>query len=229
VRHWVGSASYSDVRTAAFMGYCLIALKAGAKPKDLALAKKTGDVSKLPFGGYLARIIPESFQSQLKGFLPEKMKGRDFSRQCASIDTATRVKPGVSYPVLAATRHPIYENFRVGLFKRLLESLGVSKGAAKRRETLRQMGELMFQSHASYGACGLGEPVTDAIVEAARKAGPDSGIFGAKITGGGSGGTVCLLVEGRKGLRTVRRIAARTVKGKKPFLSLGSSDGCLWS
>ncbi len=229
VRHWVGGASYTDVRTAAFMGYSLIVLKAGAKPRDLERVRKTGEVSKLPFGGYLAGIIPDYFRSHIKGFLPERMKGRDFLRQCVSIDAATQVRPGVSYPVLAATQHPIDENFRVVLFKRLLEFLGTSKGGAKRGEILRQMGELMFQSHASYGACGLGEPVTDAIVAAARQAGPGAGVYGAKITGGGSGGTVCLLVEGPQGLRTVRRIAARVVKAKKPFLSLGSSDGCFWS
>lgn len=55
----------------------------------------------------------------------------------------------------------------------------------------------MYQSHESYSRCGLGSPRTDEIVTLAKNI---PGIYGAKITGGGNGGTVCLLVdvEGKK-------------------------------
>jgi galactokinase len=229
VLHWVGGSSYSEVRAAAFMGYSLIALQSGAKPKDLLRARKTGDASGLPFSGYLARLKPDVFSARFEGALPEKMKGRDFLGLAVSIDLVTEVKPGTTYRILAATRHPIEENARVNRFKDLLASLARIKGAGKKREVLAEMGELMFRSHASYGACGLGEPVTDALVEEARKAGPERGVYGAKITGGGSGGTACFLLEGNKGLSTLRRIVALTLKGPKPFLSLGSSDGGRWT
>jgi galactokinase len=55
----------------------------------------------------------------------------------------------------------------------------------------------MYQSHASYSACGLGSSGTDLLVELVRAAGPATGLYGAKITGGGSGGTVAVLT--RKG------------------------------
>ena len=55
------------------------------------------------------------------------------------------------------------------------------------------MGELMFASHASYSACGLGSDGTDLLVELVRQVGRAGGLFGAKITGGGSGGTVAIL------------------------------------
>ena len=48
-------------------------------------------------------------------------------------------------------------------------------------------------SHASYGACGLGSDGTDRLVDLVMEAGPARGLFGAKITGGGSGGTVAIL------------------------------------
>ena len=54
----------------------------------------------------------------------------------------------------------------------------------------------MYESHASYGRCGLGSPGTDRLVELVRAEGPAAGLYGARITGGGSGGTVAVI--GRK-------------------------------
>ncbi len=227
IRHWVGGASYSDVRAAAFMGYSLIALREGATLSSLRRAQETGDASRLPFNGYLAAVTPSQFESRFARILPEKMRGRNFLGKAVSIDQSTQVKAGTDYRVLACSRHPVHENFRVEQFKELLLSLSRTKDRGKRRNILTRMGELMYRSHSSYGTCGLGEPVTDAIVEAARKAGPGQGIYGAKITGGGSGGTVCLLAEGKKGLDAARRIAASVVQGGG-FLALGSSDGARW-
>ena len=53
----------------------------------------------------------------------------------------------------------------------------------------------MFASHASYGALGLGDAGTDAIVGMVRDGRGRGRLHGAKITGGGSGGTVCVLGE----------------------------------
>jgi galactokinase len=227
VRHWVGGASYGGVRTAAYMGYSLIARSEGAGIKTLKRAKETGDASHLPFGGFLANIPPELFESRYRLILPERMTGREFLKRAVSIDRETVVTPDGMYPVLAATRHPVGENHRVGLFRDLL--VGMSRGAGDRDIQLRALGAWMFESHLSYRACGLTEPVTDSIVEAAFSAGPKAGVYGAKITGGGSGGTVCLLVEGKNGLSTAGRIAARHSKSKHPFLTLGSSEGASWS
>jgi len=66
----------------------------------------------------------------------------------------------------------------------------------------------MYDSHMSYSACGLGSEGTDAIVELARAAGPQHGVFGAKITGGGSGGTVAIFATSNAE-SVVRDLAAR--------------------
>ena len=50
----------------------------------------------------------------------------------------------------------------------------------------------MYASHESYSACGLGSDGTDRLVELVRAEAPEHGLFGAKITGGGSGGTVAV-------------------------------------
>ena len=88
------------------------------------------------------------------------------------------------------------------------------------------LGELMYQSHASYTTCGLGSEGTDRLVELVREAGPDQGLYGAKITGGGSGGTVAVI--GRKGSddaiqEIVEQYAGET--GHRPYVFSGSSMG----
>lgn len=50
-----------------------------------------------------------------------------------------------------------------------------------------------YQSHDAYTECGLGSSATSLIVDLVRELGPSSGLYGAKITGGGAGGTVAIL------------------------------------
>ena len=88
------------------------------------------------------------------------------------------------------------------------------------------MGELMYGSHASYSACGLGSDGTDLLVELVREAGPAAGLFGAKITGGGSGGTVAILGRADAGpavAEIARRYREQT--GREPYVFAGSSPG----
>lgn len=59
----------------------------------------------------------------------------------------------------------------------------------------------MYEAHQSYSDCGLGSQQTDELVDLVRNAGPAKGLYGAKITGGGSGGTVAVL--GNKGAEIV--------------------------
>ena len=89
-----------------------------------------------------------------------------------------------------------------------------------------RLGELMLQSHESYSACGLGAHGTDLIVKLVRDAGADAGLYGARITGGGSGGTVAIL--GRAdAASSIAEIAVkyRNVTGYSPHVFSGSSPG----
>jgi L-arabinokinase len=110
----------------------------------------------------------------------------------------------------------------VRLFKALLEQAPLD------RERLQLLGELMYQSHASYGACGLGSRETDRIVSLVRQAGASAGLYGAKITGGGSGGTVAVLGHRDAG-DMVREIAYRygAEVGKDVAVLSGSSPGAV--
>ena len=62
----------------------------------------------------------------------------------------------------------------------------------KQPDVAADLGDLMYGSHRSYSACGLGSAATDQLVALVQAAGPGKGLFGAKITGGGSGGTVAV-------------------------------------
>ena len=84
----------------------------------------------------------------------------------------------------------------------------------------------MYESHNSYGACGLGSDGTDRLVALVAAEGPAHGLFGAKITGGGSGGTVAVLgTSGAEAL--VRGVAARyhAETGRKAAVFTESGPG----
>ncbi|HTB58774.1 MAG TPA: galactokinase family protein [Polyangia bacterium] len=219
VRHAVSGADYGSVRVAAFMGYRMIAAAAGLTARSLGPGRVAVDDPL--FGGYLANVTPSRWRGHFRALVPERIDGARFLAEFGgTTDPATRVDPARSYRVQAATEHPIEEHQRVRLFKALL-----AEGAAS-EESRTLLGELMYQSHASYSACGLGAAATDRLVELVRTAGPAAGLYGAKITGGGSGGTVAVLA--RRGSRAaVDAIAARHGEetGRAPVVFAGSSPG----
>ena len=200
VRHSVGGASYGEVRTAAFMGYSIIAQKMGvSKEKIHELSNNES-----PFNGFLSNISPSMYESNFARSLIS-MYGKDFIHDFGGVtDKLSTIKLDVFYNINACTQHPIYENLRVNTFLELLKNLSNQNHST----LLPIMGELMFQSHESYNKCGLGNEMTDKIVNMARSEGFESGIYGAKITGGGSGGTVCLMVYGEHGLNSAKNLFA---------------------
>ncbi len=218
VRHSVGAGDYRSVRVAAFMGYRIIADAAGLN------AKLVGDrvtIDDPRWHGYLANFTPDEFEADFVRFLPETISGEDFvARYVGITDTVTRIDPDRNYGVRAATAHAVYENFRVNRFAELLRDSDAAERSAE------MLGDLMYQSHASYSACGLGSKETDLLVSLVRESGPTRGLFGAKITGGGSGGTVALL--GRADAEeAVRDVAKKFEKatGHAPYIFSGSSPG----
>jgi galactokinase len=165
----------------------------------------------LGWSGHLAEIGPDEFERRLASTLPERLRGSEFLERFGETgDSATRVDPSRDYAVRVPTAHPIHEHSRVGEFARILPT---GDGA--------KLGALMYASHASYSACGLGCDATDRLVALARET---DGVFGAKITGGGSGGTVAVLARSRA---PVDAIAARFARetGRAPHVFEGSSPG----
>lgn len=171
VSHDVSGDPYTDTRVAAFIGQMMLS------------QLETSDVTH----GWLARVDAEHYRHNLRQSLPGSMTGDAFIRQYERTnDPITTIDADKEYQVRAATDHHVYEMSRVTRFVRLIETSG----------DMRAAGELMYESHRSYSECAnLGHAMTDRLVAMVRERGPSKGLFGAKITGGGSGGTVAILAK----------------------------------
>src|SRR5262249_42689143 len=140
-------------------------------------------------------------------------------RYSGTADSVTAVDPARIYKVRQATAHPVHEHDRVQKFRLLLTSPSTDLQRVG-------LGELMYRSHEGYSACGLGSPGTDLIVHLVKAAGPPKGLYGARITGGGSGGTVAVIgtVHAKPALQEIVKIYADRT-GYRPYLFSGSSAG----
>jgi len=219
IRHAVSGSDYTSVRTGAFMGYRMIA-EAAALRTRFSSGDRVVSIDDPRWAGYLANLSPDEFDRDFASGLPQTLQGDEFlSRYGGTTDRVTRVDPNGTYAIRQPTAHPIHEHARVRRFAELLAT-------SPDEPALREMGELMYGSHASYSACGLGSDGTDLLVELVREAGPAAGLFGAKITGGGSGGTVAILGRADAG-SAVAEIARRYHEhtGREPYLFAGSSPG----
>lgn len=201
IRHSVAGASYSDVRCAAFMGYAIIAHALGLTNQDIIRSKKLGT---LPYNGYLCNITLDEFTQRFEHLLPESIKGTTFlERYGETTDSVTVVNPDKTYQIKACTTHPVYENYRVQQFRECLSLLNSNSNVSERCAIIQRMGKYMLEAHDSYSVCGLGTVRTDTIVKLALT---KKGIAGARITGGGNGGTVCIMAIGEEGLNTVHEL-----------------------
>lgn len=82
----------------------------------------------------------------------------------------------------------------------------------------------LLQCHYSYNACGLGSDGTDRLVKLVQDSqlkkpstSENGALFGAKITGGGSGGSVCVL--GRNSLQSTQQIFEVLISISRPLFS----------
>ena len=215
VSHAVSGADYGTVRAATFMGYRILAA--------LLNMTVTSDGSRVHiddtrFGGYLANVQPSLLMSLLEQ-IPEVQSGADFLHAYGgSPDAATAVNPATQYRVRASLTHAVMDSYRARLFAKLLDSNDAVRNAS-------DLGELMLQSHESYGAIGLGSDATNALIHDVR-AGNTRGIFGGRITGGGSGGTVCVLAHADASEHVQAIAQNHSLRmGKRCHVFTGSSPG----
>jgi galactokinase len=233
IRHAVTGSDYTAVRIGAFMGYRMLADLAGLA---VAPGMREGHVvvDDSRWGGYLANVGGRDFD-EYQARIPDTIGGAEFlKRYGGTTDVVTTIDPDRAYAVRTPTAHPVYEHERVTEWASLLQPTSTrpnppQPGPTRPNQVLEResrLGELMYASHASYSACGLGSDGTDLLVGLAREAGHAAGIYGAKITGGGSGGTVAILARDDAADR-VRRIAARYAErsGREPYVFEGTSDG----
>ncbi|MSQ42915.1 MAG: GHMP kinase [Chloroflexi bacterium] len=187
VKHAVGGERYPRVRTAAFMG------------REMLIKGIDGVHIEVP-GDHLCNIDPAAFRA-VRNQLPVTLTGGDFLDQYGSHrDPATHIDRATKYRIRGATEHAVSEQSRAVRFRDALGNAISTTKASTREAALIRAGRQMYGSHRSYSRnCGLGAPETDMIVNLARNEGPGNGLYGAKITGGGSGGTVAILAEANHG------------------------------
>ena len=212
VKHSVGGAAYGDVRIGAFMGKRIInqmRAKNGEKPVQ-----------------YLTELGVDAFEKQYRDNLAETMIGSEFLAEYQSHDDPiTKIQPDATYRVLGPTSHPVYETQRVLKFIDHLKAASDQDEAA-----MIAAGECMFASHDSYrDQCLLSVPEVDFIVDAVRARGPQKGLYGAKITGGGSGGTVAVFGNNEALAREIPAIAReyKRLTGLEADIFEGTSPGAI--
>lgn len=102
-------------------------------------------------------------------------------------------------PLNRRARHVVTEDSRV-----------LSAVTALRENDLPRLGELFYASHASMrDDYEVSIPAIDSMVDLARN---DPAIYGARLTGGGFGGSVVMLAHAGQGGAAAQRIAADYVK-----------------
>jgi galactokinase len=233
VKHSVGGSHYRRARVGAFMGLKIIQLESGGKLLE----------------NYLCKMSADEFE-QYRDQIPESLTGAEYHRLYGRLpDLVTTVDLEETYHPRSCAEHPILENERGRSFVALMHIAILrhaeiqhelqqqadgegENGAQVETDLLREAGELMYAAHRSYGErLDLGAPETDLLVELIREQGPEKGLYGARITGGGAGGTVAVLCAADSTLATdaltavCREYERRT--GNTPRLFVGSSPGAV--
>ncbi|MFN0107725.1 MAG: galactokinase [Blastocatellia bacterium] len=256
VRHAVTGADYSSVRVGAFMGYRIIAELAGfdvtrSSVTQITDARWNGYLANLTpsefeqcyFAQLPERISGAEFLARYGGTTDVVTSVDPNCNYAVRVPTAHpiyehhRVRLFAEFldqisvtereSTTGSTGHTGESNQTLPDFPR---DPSVPRGSTPATDLTEQrlecLGELMYQSHASYSACGLGSAATDRLVTLAREVGSVAGIYGAKITGGGSGGTVAVLAR-REAVSAIHRIAEQYAAetGHQPYIFSGSSPG----
>ena len=190
VKHDVGGPAYARTRCAAFMGHKIIL----EKMREVG-ASMGRELAADPMRGYLANLDPDDYKRLFRPTCPERMSGQEFlDRYGNTIDPVTTIQPCVTYAIQHALDHHVLEARRVRRFAEFLEQTHDLTGKA-RGLNLDRCGHLMYASHQSYTMDAmLGADECDLLVKLVRRR-ERAGLYGAKITGGGSGGTVAVLAD----------------------------------
>lgn len=207
------SNAYIDTRTAAFMGLSILKKELGWQKLDQ---------------NYLCNISVDEYQKHCEHLLPRQMNGNDFLNQYGeTVDSVTSIDPDKDYAIRNCVEHPIFENERVLHFISALKDL--ENDPENAHNYLKKAGRLMYESNDSYrDLVGLGAPEIDGIVNIAQKIGEQGGIYGAKITGGGGGGTVAILGYGDISTSLTQILSAyKLAWGIETDTFTGSSKGAI--
>jgi L-arabinokinase len=212
VRHSVAGSPYSDTRIGAFMGKKII--------NDIRARTGRGALD------YLTELSNAELQQQFAAEIPEQLLGSEFLKKHKTHDDpVTKISPDATYRVAGPTRHPVEENERVLNF---MDALRAAKNGGEK--PLIAAGECMYGAHQSYrDNCRLSTAEVDFLVETVRQRGAKAGLYGAKITGGGTGGTVAVFGKLDALKKHIPEIAVEYQRrvGVMPDIFEGTSPGAI--
>lgn len=210
VRHSVAGNAYGNVRIGAFMGKKIVN----------EIRARTGRAAL----NYLTEIASAEFAAEYEKEIPETLLGSDFLKKYKTHDDpVTIIQPDATYRVVGPTRHPVGENERVLKF---MDALRAARSGDE--SALITAGEQMYAAHSSYrDNCNLSVPEVNFLVEAVQKRGAKAGLYGAKITGGGTGGTVAVFGKISALQEHIPQIATEYSRrvGEMPDIFEGTSPG----
>jgi len=186
-----GRAGMEEFRTAAAMGLRIVE----TIYRDLGQRHT-------PLHGYLANVSPLLYRQYFRALLPRRMRAGDFVRTygpLAELAVESEEDKARVYRVRTAVDHLIAEHEHAEQFLQAMEELaeagdlGMEEG--ERQRTLARAGRLLLASHHSYRLrLELSCREADWLVDRLMEAGPERGVYGARITGTGGGGTVAALL-----------------------------------
>ncbi|HVT81098.1 MAG TPA: hypothetical protein VHM90_10610 [Phycisphaerae bacterium] len=202
VRYTHAQDTLDEIRTAAAMGMRIIE----TIYRDLGQPHT-------PLHGYLANTSPLLYRQYFRTLLPRRLRGSDFIRTYGPLpeylppDISEDLEHSRLYRVRTAVDHLIAEHEHAEQFLQAMEEL--ADGQPPRQPApappittkegeliLQRAGRLLLASHHSYRLrLELSCREADWLVDRLMEAGPDRGIYGARITGAGGGGTVAALLS----------------------------------
>jgi L-arabinokinase len=144
-----------------------------------------------PRGGW-GQVTPAEFEGGLRDHVPTREKGKDWLEKFSESakdsyyeGLADAVDPDGNYRDRAICEHHVRESGRAKRFLSFLEDYG----RTKKEEALIDAGRTLTSSHRSYmEKCGLKNEVIDDMRKSFSSAGRKSGLFGARLSGGGQSG-----------------------------------------
>jgi L-arabinokinase len=141
----------------------------------------------------LSAITPTEYVERYRDRLPSKITGKAYVAKFGDLRGLDgKLNPDDVYKVRSRAEHHIYENRRVHEFAASIVRARRNGSA----DAMVNAGELMYASHWSHSQrCGIGGVEPDQFVSCIRKHGPAKGLFGAKVTAGGAGGEVVVLMR----------------------------------
>ena len=187
-------ATLDELRVAAAMGYRIIETIYRDLGRDHT-----------PLQGYLANTSPLLYRQYFRALLPRRLRGSDFARTYGvpagdSFLYPTRLDPAGVYRVRTAVDHLIAENEHAEQFLQAMEELADAQLTGGKSDAqsliLARAGRLLLASHHSYRLrLELSCREADWLVDRLMTSGPERGIYGARITRAGGGGTLAALLD----------------------------------